>query len=79
MTPLLAQQSSEAWLSLTDSGNYAESYQEAAQHFKDSITNDKWQSAMHAVRDSLGKVLSRKLKSTTYAKTLPGHRTARMS
>jgi Protein of unknown function (DUF4019) len=68
----LAQQSSEAWLSLTDSGNYAESYQEAAQYFKDSITNDKWQSAMHAVRDPLGKVLSRKLKSMTYAKTLPG-------
>jgi hypothetical protein len=68
----LAQQSSETWLSLTDSGNYAESYQEAAQYFKDSITNDKWQNAMHAVRDPLGKVLSRKLKSATYTKTLPG-------
>ena len=31
----LAQQSSDAWLALTDSGNYAESYQEAAQYFKE--------------------------------------------
>jgi hypothetical protein len=68
----LAQQSSEAWLALIDGGKYADSYQEAAQYFKNAVTNDQWQSSMHAVRDPLGKVLSRKVRSATYTKTLPG-------
>ena len=54
----LAEQSSEAWLALTDRGKYADSYQQAAQYFKNAVTNDQWQSSMHAVRDPLGKVLS---------------------
>ena len=68
----LAQQSSDAWLALTDQGKYADGYQEAAQYFKNAVTKDQWQSAMHASREPLGKVLSRKLKSATYTKTLPG-------
>ena len=68
----LAQQSSEAWLALTDQGKYADGYQEAAQYFKNAVPKDQWQSAMHASREPLGKVLSRKLKSATYTKTLPG-------
>jgi len=68
----LAQQSSDAWLALNDSGKYDDAYQEAAQYFKNAVTKDQWQSSMHASRDPLGKVLSRKVKSATYAKTLPG-------
>lgn len=68
----LAQQAAKAWLFLVDGGRYADSYQEAAQYFKDAVTNDQWQSSMRAVRTPLGKVLSRKLTSTTYTKTLPG-------
>ena len=68
----LAQQSSDAWLTLTDAGKYADSHRDAAQYFKNAVTNDQWQSQMHASREPLGKVLSRKLKSATYTKTLPG-------
>ena len=68
----VAQQSSDAWLALNDSGKYDDAYQEAAQYFKNAVTKDQWQSSMHASRDPLGKVLSRKVKSATYAKTLPG-------
>lgn len=68
----VAQQSSDAWLALNDSGKYDDAYQEAAQYFKNAVTKDQWQSSMHASRDHLGKVLSRKVKSATYAKTLPG-------
>ena len=68
----LAQQTSDAWLALTDQRKYADGYQEAAQYFKNAVTKDQWQSAMHASREPLGKVLSRKLKSATYTKTLPG-------
>jgi hypothetical protein len=68
----LAQQSSDAWLALTDQGKYADGYQEAAQYFKNAVTKDQWESAMHASREPFGKVLSRKLKSAKYTKMLPG-------
>ncbi len=68
----LAQQSADAWLVLVDSGKFADSWQEASQLFKAAVTKEQWQGALHGVRDPLGKVLSRKLKSATYTKTLPG-------
>ena len=68
----LAQQSSDAWLALVDSGRYADSWQEASQFFKAAVTKEQWQNAMRGSRDPLGKMLSRKLKSATYTKTLPG-------
>jgi hypothetical protein len=68
----LAQQSAESWLALVDSGKYAESWDEASQLFKAAITKEKWQDALHAVRDPLGQVVSRKLKSATYKTSMPG-------
>jgi len=68
----LAEQSSGTWLSLNDSGKYADSYDQAAAYFKNAVTSDQWQQSMHAVRDSLGKVHSRTLKTATYTKSLPG-------
>jgi hypothetical protein len=68
----LAQQSSESWLALVDSGKYAESWQECAQIFQASVTKEQWQSALRASRDPLGKLLWRKLKGATYTKNLPG-------
>ncbi len=68
----LAQQSSDAWLALVDSGKYADSWQEASQLFRAAITKEKWQDALRGTRDPLGKMLSRKLRSATYKTTLPG-------
>ena len=68
----LAQQSSDAWLAIVDSGKYADSWDEAAQLFKAAISKAKWEDALHTVRDPLGKVVSRKVKSANYTKTLPG-------
>ena len=68
----VAQQSSEAWLALVDSGKYADSWQEASHFFKASVSKEQWQSMLRASRDPLGKMLSRKLKSATYTKTMPG-------
>jgi hypothetical protein len=67
----LAQQSSEAWLALVDSGKYAQSWGEAAQIFRTAVTKEQWQSALGTVRTPQGKVLSRRLRSATYTKTLP--------
>jgi hypothetical protein len=68
----LAEQSAGSWLALVDSGKYDESWQQAAQIFKAAVTQDQWRNAVQASRDPLGKLLSRKLKSATYATTLPG-------
>ena len=68
----LAQASAQAWLTLTDTGKYAESWQEAAAYFKSALTQSKWVDAVTPVRTPLGKVLSRKLKSANYTKSLPG-------
>ena len=68
----LAQQSSNAWLALIDSGRYADSWQEASRLFKAHVTKEQWQSALRGSRDPLGKIASRKVKSATYTKTLPG-------
>jgi len=68
----VAQQSAESWFALVDSGKYAESWQEASSMFKAHVTKEQWQSMLRASRDPLGKVTSRRLKSATYTKTLPG-------
>lgn len=68
----LAQKAAESWLALTDTGKYAESWDEASSRFKAAVTKDKWISMVAPVRDPLGKVLSRTLKSATYKTSLPG-------
>jgi len=68
----LARQSAEKWLALVDSGNYAESWQQASSIFKGAVNNDQWQKMLHGSRDPLGKLISRKLKSAQHTTTLPG-------
>ena len=63
---------SKAWLKLVDEGKYFESWDEAAQYFKNAITKEQWKTSLESVRSPLGKVLSRNLKSKKYTKTLPG-------
>jgi len=68
----LAQKSAQAWLSLTDSDKYAEAWRNASQGFKTAFPQNEFVSALTGVREPLGKLLSRKLKSAIYAKQLPG-------
>ena len=68
----LAIESAQAWLEFVDSEKYAESWEEAAEYFKSSITKEKWEYTIQDVRNPLGKVVSRKLKSQKYTTSLPG-------
>jgi len=68
----LAQQSAESWLAIVDSATYAQSWDETAQSFKSAVTKDQWQTMLTSTLGPLGKIQSRKLKSATYTKTLPG-------
>lgn len=62
----------EKWLVLVDDGNYARSWKEAAEYFRNAIKQEQWEQSLSAVRKPLGKVVSRKFKSAEYKTSLPG-------
>lgn len=64
--------SAKAWLALVDSGDYDDSWKQAAEYFKKAVTVEQWRQAMQAVRVPLGEVVSRQLKGATYTNTVPG-------
>ena len=61
----------EKWLSLVDEGKYGESWKEAAEYFRNALTQEQWEQSAQAVRKPLGKLVTRKMKSTTYKTSLP--------
>jgi hypothetical protein len=67
-----AQDVAQAWLKLADSGQYAQTWDQAAAIFKAAITRSDWEKALRAARGPLGALKSRSLKSATFTKTLPG-------
>jgi hypothetical protein len=62
----------KTWLAIIDKGEYAESWKEAAEYFKAAVPEEKWVQSLRAVRNPLGKLISRKVKNTTYKTSLPG-------
>jgi hypothetical protein len=64
--------SAEQWLSLVDTGKYAESWKAAAAYFQAAVTQEQWERSMGAVRKPLGNLVSRKLKNAKYTKSVPG-------
>ena len=67
-----AKTATDAWLALVDQAKYAESWDQAAKVFKGGVARDKWKEAAGAVREPLGKVVSRTLKSRRLTESLPG-------
>jgi hypothetical protein len=67
-----AEDSASKWLGLVDAGDYAVSWDQAAQYFKNAASKEDWREKIKAVRAPLGKINSRKLKSATYKTSLPG-------
>lgn len=67
-----AVEAAEAWLALVDSGDFAKSWDTAAAYFRGALTKEKWEQTLEGVRPPFGKVLSRKVKHTQYATSLPG-------
>lgn len=64
--------SAKEFLALVDSEKYGESWDEAAQLFKNAVSKDKWVQTMDRMRKPLGKNLSRELASQKTLKSLPG-------
>jgi hypothetical protein len=60
------------WLSLVDNQKYGESWQQAAQLFKDAVNKQQWIQIIQSGRRPLGKNTSRELKSKRYMTNVPG-------
>jgi hypothetical protein len=65
-------QAAESWLQLIDKGYYSESWSQAAEYFKKYVSEDQWKTSLEAARKPLGKMLSRKVKNSTYTTQAPG-------
>jgi hypothetical protein len=66
-----ADQAARAWLATVDSGRYGESWEDAAALFKQAVPKLRWETTVQSVREPLGVVTSRKVRSMTYARVLP--------
>ncbi|MFC1739344.1 DUF4019 domain-containing protein [Planctomycetota bacterium] len=62
----------ETWLAIIDEGKYGESWEEAAQLFKNAITKEKWEKTIKGTRPSFGNLISREVISATYKTSVPG-------
>jgi len=60
------------WLSLVDEQKYDDSWETASSYFKQAVTKEKWLRAVSSVRDPLGKIITRDVKSVSYTNSLPG-------
>jgi len=62
----------EKWLALVDQAKYDESYGEASSAIRNALTTDQWKKSLENVREPLGELASRKVKSKSYKTSLPG-------
>ena len=62
----------EQWLMLIDSQQYADSWKEAATLFRNAVKPKQWEHSMITVREPLGELVSRKVKTINYTSSLPG-------
>jgi len=62
----------QGWLALVDAGAFGQSWETAADSFRDAMTKDDWTKRLEQVRPPLGSVSSRQLISTHSASVLPG-------
>lgn len=62
----------KAWLTLTDSGQYGESWEQASAYLKNVVTKDQFVQSLRGALGPFGELISRKVESTQYETTLPG-------
>ena len=62
----------ESWLADVDAGDYARSWEQSAELFREAVTPEQWDQALSASRKPLGSLTSREVKTTQYETSLPG-------
>ena len=68
----IAVEEANAWLALNDNGQYAEGWDEASELFKKALEKEAWEKQLTAVREPLGKLISREVIKKEYLTSLPG-------
>jgi hypothetical protein len=66
-----SQGSGEAWLSLIDNQKYSQSWAQSASLFRSRVTQQRWTEMAKQVREPLGRVVSRRVLSSTTTRALP--------
>jgi hypothetical protein len=61
-----------SWLTLVDTGRYAESWKEAASYFQNAVSEQNWETSLTGVRTPLGRLVRRKLIKSQETASLPG-------
>jgi hypothetical protein len=67
-----ALKAAEEWLTLIDSNEYGQCWDNAAALFKQAVTKEQWEESFKAIRPAMGDLISRKVKSAKYTDSLPG-------
>jgi len=67
-----AQKSANVWMALIDEGQYGKSWDESASLFQKAVNKSEWEKKLSCVREPLGKLVFRNIKSSRYFKSLPG-------
>ena len=67
-----ADRAARGWLAAVDSGRYGDSWEDAAELFKQTIPKLRWETTVQSVREPLGIVTSRKVRAMNYTRVLPG-------
>lgn len=62
----------DGWLAHIDAARYADSWDECALLFREAVPKVQWETTLAQVRGPLGVAISRKLRSATYTRTMPG-------
>jgi hypothetical protein len=62
----------EKWLATVDAGDYAESWKETAELFRNAVKLEQWDQSMQAARRPLGKLISRNVQMKSYKNAMPG-------
>ena len=61
-----------SWLAILDGQRYGDSWEEASPLFKGATPKLQWEVSAQSVREPLGPVSGRKMRSANYTRTLPG-------
>lgn len=64
--------SAQRWLALVDAGRGRDAYGAAAESLRKAVEQLKWEVSVDALRDTLGGVIGRKLRSAQFTRTMPG-------
>ena len=64
--------SAQSWLKLVDNGKYVDSWEETTEYFQSVVSKKQFKKDTSAIRNPLGKVITRKLISVDARTSLPG-------